>query len=79
MNIEFWLASELYGDAKIAAEKSGIKDGIVAVKTYVGSPPQFEVDSITGSPTEYLRDLATKEGLDLDTILVDAFGEYPED
>ncbi len=78
MNIGFWLASNLQGEARETARKAGITEGLVAVKIYVGSPPEFDVEPVTNSPTEYLREFAEKEGLNLDKIVVDALGEYPE-
>lgn len=63
-SIEFALAEQLRGKAKEIAYANGIKNGMVAIMAKAGSPVDFEVVAVEGSPTEFIRKLAKEEKID---------------
>ena len=49
-------------------ERSSKKSGLVAIKVSVNSPPQYEIEPVEGSPTEYLKKLSQHEGITQDRL-----------
>jgi hypothetical protein len=73
VSIDFYDVDELPGPLKAEAERQGrhLGSGLVAVKTIVASPPQFEFDEVGSTPDEiksYYERLARDDGVDLDEL-----------
>jgi len=58
--IKFAMAENLSDDLK---EKAGKDTGLVAIKVFINSLPTFDVEPISGSPTDYLKKLGRDEGI----------------
>lgn len=67
--IEFAYAENLKGNVKKIAEGNNITKGLVVIKTTIDSPPQYEVVQVETSPTEFIRELAREENIDLNLAL----------
>lgn len=63
--IRFGFAEELPEDLK---SQSPIKTGLVAVKAKIGSIPKYEIEEVKGNPSDYIRELAEKENIDIDEL-----------
>lgn len=64
-DVKFALAENLTGKAKDVAVANGILKGLVAISVKYGSPSEWEVEQVTGSPTEFIRKKAEDEGVNL--------------
>lgn len=61
--MRFCFAEDLVGELK---EKSPIKKGLVVVKAKVGKVlPEYEIEALKVSPSEYIKNLAKKEKIDV--------------
>ena len=73
VSIDFYDVEQLPGPLKAEAERQGrhLRNGLVAVKTFVASPPQFEFDEVGSTPQEiktYYEGLAQADGVNLDEL-----------
>ncbi|MGP8158550.1 MAG: hypothetical protein ACLPWO_02940 [Thermoplasmata archaeon] len=73
VSIDFYDVEQLPGPLKAEAERQGrhLRSGLVAVKTFVASPPQFEFDEVGSTPQEiktYYEQLAQADGVNLDEL-----------
>lgn len=58
--IRFVLAENLPERLK---KKASVERGLVALKISIHSPPEYDIEPIEGSPTEYLKKLANEDGI----------------
>lgn len=58
--IKFVLAENL---PERLRKKAKVEKGLVALKISIHSPPEYDVELIKGSPTEYLKKLAREDGI----------------
>ncbi len=58
--IIFAMAENLSNELK---QKAGKDTGLVAIKIFINSIPVFDVEPISGSPTDYLKRLGHDEGI----------------
>lgn len=58
--IRFVMAENLPEKLKKEAK---VDRGLVALKIRINSPPAYEVEPISGSPTDYLKKLAEEDGI----------------
>ena len=72
-NIEFRKVENLRGTAKDIAEERGITSGLVLLKTRFDSPPEFEIERVSGKPIDAIRKLAEEEDIDLNQALKAAY------
>lgn len=73
-SIKIGRVDRLRGEARAIAEENNI-DGLVIVKQRIGDDGlEIVVEPVVGTPTEYLREQARREGLDLNRIMDNAFG-----
>ncbi len=80
VSINFYQASKLPSPLAEIAKQQGfsLKDGVVAVKTIVGSPPTYQFERVGVSPKEikaYQGKLAHADGTDINDALKRAFAE----
>ena len=80
LTIDFFLADRLPPEIRKRADAKGFRptSRLVAVKTVMGSPPDYEFDNAGSTPAEikqYYRRLATRDGVDLDELAKRAFSE----
>lgn len=67
---KFALAENLKGDALKVATESGIIKGLVFVTVKYGSKPEWKIRKVTTTPTEFLRQLAKEEGVELEKAIL---------
>ena len=64
--IRFCFAEDLFGELK---DRSPVKKGLVVVKAKAGnSLPEYEIEVLKVSPSEYIKNLAKKEKIDVAKI-----------
>ena len=62
-DVKFALAENLTGKAKDVADAKNITKGLVAVSVKYGSPEEWDVEQVIGSPTEFIKEKANQEGV----------------
>mgnify|MGYP001574119927 FL=1 len=61
--IRFCFAEDLVGELK---DISPVKKGLVVVKAKAGNPlPEYEIEALKVSPSEYIKNLAKRERIDV--------------
>lgn len=78
VGISFFLADKLPPPLADEAKAQGFKpdDGLVAVKTLIGSPPSYAFESIEATPKEikaFIGRLSVEDGVEIDKALKGAF------
>ena len=63
--IRFGFAEDLPEDLKRCTD---IRKGLVVVKAKIGSIPKYEIESVVGSPSDYIKNLAKKEKINMEKI-----------
>ncbi len=79
VGISFFLAEKLPQPlAEVAkAQDFGVSEGLIAVKTRIGSPPTYEFEEVGSTSKDikaYMGKLAHEDGTEIDDALKRAFG-----
>ena len=73
--ISFAFAEHLEGELK---EQCSINEGLIAIKTKIGSIPKYSFDKVDTTPTEYIKNLGEKRGLTRSKIAASIEGAFSE-
>jgi len=76
VSYEFVSVESLKGELKEIANQKGLYEGLAVLETkFNGYTPIFNVITVKGSPTQFIREFAKEKGINLNEVLEKAFGD----